>query len=562
MRGFIIFAFAIAILYGISSSFAAEGRDSSPPLIPTPLKVMPSKIKPVQAGNADELSRAAPEQDDPQPMDAKSLERLSPRPAFGFQNDFWKGITRQELVAFLSKPSFATKSKSIRDLTLKATLTASSDLAPAKTPEDNIYALRLEKLVNLGSFEDAQKLYKLNESSPPTPLAAQSAIESSLGNGEIAVACLDEKTFDSNLKTQSPSFWNNLGIFCQALLGPVAGDDESLRLQNASHAYLEIVKSSVAALTDVNKMDLLSTIALMKSGKLAPLLNTDDSIAIAEVDDKHLAVLMHYANPSIENIPLLAESIRRGLIDNTKAFDFLKGINLIDISNPYQAFLKEYFKTPNSPLVTDDLLSLTTNPIQEILLYPLYTAPETSIPNKHQRLSLRILALTNQDLPFPLVSAAYHETSAASFSSIESDKKQLSSAPSSGEELLIKLLLEKSKTDPVSSPPNARATLLALNQANYPQKDIKNSYDNVLSLTEGDNYVMPMGDILSNLKKFANQKQVNQVVIRSLAIIDGKPLEQLHPAALYRILEALSSAGLNEETMALTREVLGYQIKN
>lgn len=562
MRSFIIFAFTIAILYGIPSSFAAEGGDSSPPLIPTPLKVLPSKIKPVQAGNADELSRAAPEQDDAQPVDAKSLERLSPRPAFGFQNDFWKGITRQELVAFLSKPSFATKSKFTRDLTLKATLTPSSDLAPAKTPEDNIYALRLEKLVNLGSFEDAQKLYKLNESSPPTPLAAQSGIESSLGNGEIAVACLDEKTFDSNLKTQNPSFWNNLGIFCQALLGPVAGDDENLRLQNASQAYLEIVTSSVGAPTDLNKMDLPSTIALMKSGQLNAFLNTPDAMTIAEVDDKHLAVLMHYANPSIENIPILAESIRRGLIDNTKAFDFLKSINLTDISNPYQAFLKEYFKTPNTPLVTDHLLSLTTSPTQEILLYPLYTAPETSIPNNHQKLSLRVLAFTNQDLPLPLVRDGYQEESATFFPSAESDAKQASS----GEELLIKLLLRKSLTkllrDRVSIPPNAQATLMALDQGNYPQKDIKSSYDNILSLTDDDNYVMPMDDILSSLKKFANQKQVNQVVIRSLAIIEDKSLEQLHPAALYRILEALSSAGLNEETMALTREVLGYQIKN
>lgn len=562
MRSFIIFAFTIAILYGIPSSFAAEGGDSSPPLIPTPLKVLPSKIKPVQAGNADELSRAAPEQDDAQPVDAKSLERLSPRPTFGFQNDFWKGITRQELVAFLSKPSFATKSKFTRDLTLKATLTPSSDLAPAKTPEDNIYALRLEKLVNLGSFEDAQKLYKLNESSPPTPLAAQSGIESSLGNGEIAVACLDEKTFDSNLKMQNPSFWNNLGIFCQALLGPVAGDDENLRLQNASQAYLEIVTSSVGAPTDLNKMDLPSTIALMKSGQLNAFLNTPDAMTIAEVDDKHLAVLMHYANPSIENIPILAESIRRGLIDNTKVFDFLKSINLTDISNPYQAFLKEYFKTPNTPLVTDHLLSLTTSPTQEILLYPLYTAPETSIPNNHQKLSLRVLAFTNQDLPLPLVRDGYQEELATFFPSAKSDAKQASS----GEELLIKLLLDKSLTklltDRVSIPPNAQATLMALDQGNYPQKDIKNSYDNILSLTDDDNYVMPMNDILSSLKKFANQKQVNQVVIRSLAIIEDKSLEQLHPAALYRILEALSSAGLNEETMALTREVLGYQIKN
>ena len=106
------------------------------------------------------------------------------------------------------------------------------------------------------------------------------------------------------------------------------------------------------------------------------------------------------------------------------------------------------------------------------------------------------------------------------------------------------------------------ATLLALDYANYPQKDIKNAYDNLLNLTPTGNYVMPIHDILSSLKKSADKKQINQVVIRSLAVINDKSLDQLHPAVLYQILEALNSAGLTEETTSLTREVLGITIRN
>jgi hypothetical protein len=35
------------------------------------------------------------------------------------------------------------------------------------------------------------------------------------------------------------------------------------------------------------------------------------------------------------------------------------------------------------------------------------------------------------------------------------------------------------------------------------------------------------------------------------------PLEKLHPLALYRVLEALDSAGLTEETLSLSRYALG-----
>lgn len=551
LRGFI----AIILTSGLfisAPTYAAEPTEVAP-VIPTPLKVMPSKIKPVQTNNADELSRAAPEGDKSVGTDNKALEILSPRPAYGFQNDFWASSSRQDLVAFLSSPA-VPRSKAARNLALRVTLTPSTSLSDTKNPDENIYALRLKKLVELGSFDDAQKLYKLNESVPPTPMAAQSGIEASLGHGEIAVACLDQKTFDAPLKAKDTAFWSHIDTFCQTLLGPVAGNDEVLRLSNASRAYVEIAKPVVTVAADINKLDIISTIAMMEAGRLSTLINSPENLQA--INDKHLAVLAHYAKPSAATIPLLAEGITRGIVSNDQAIDFLKAIDLKDVSNPYNAFLKEYFKTTGTPVVTDQLLTLATDKTREALLYPLYTSSDMAIPNGHKPLSLKLLALTNQDLPRGLVKEAYGITDKEDMN--ESGDRQVKS----GEEILIKLLIEKGKTGGILLPNNDTATLLALDYANYPQKDAKNAYDNILSLTPNGNYVMPIGDILSSLKKSANQKQINQVVIRSLAIIDDKSLEQLHPVALYRILEALNSAGLNEETMSLTHEVLGGKIRN
>ncbi len=560
IRGLMAIALTVGLLTSVPS-IAAETNEAAP-VIPTPLKVMPSKIKPVQSNNSDELSRAAPESnktgenadDNNAEMDNnKALEIMSPRPAYGFQNDFWGDTRRQDIASFLAS-STIPRSRTARNLLLRATLTPSSELSDTKNPDENIYALRLKKLVELGSFDDAQKLYKMNESDPPTPMAAQSGIESSLGHGEIAVACLDQKTFTASLKAKDATFWNHLDTFCQALLGPVAGDDEVLRLGNASRAYIEIIKPAVTVAADINKLDVITTIAMMEAGRFSELLNSTENIAT--IDDKHLAILMYYAKPSAVTLPLLAESLTRGLVSNDKAIDFMKAIDLKDISNPYNAFLKEYFRTPDKPIVTTQLLALATDKTREALLYPLYTSSDIAIPNEHKILSLSLLALTNQDLPRELVRQSLGATTPTT------QGESVEKITQSGEEILIKLLIEKAKTGGILLPNNNAATLLALDYANYPQKDAKNAYDNLLSLTPSGNYVMPIGDILSNLKKSANQKRLNQVIIRSLSIIDDKSLVQLHPVTLYQILEALNSAGLNEETMALTREVLGFQLRN
>jgi hypothetical protein len=59
-------------------------------------------------------------------------------------------------------------------------------------------------------------------------------------------------------------------------------------------------------------------------------------------------------------------------------------------------------------MVTDKLLEMSVNDfVKETLLYPLYTASEIAFPESHKILSLRLLALTNQDLPANLVRSAY-----------------------------------------------------------------------------------------------------------------------------------------------------------
>jgi len=538
-----ILAFFVFGLFSLNHSYAEETLNA--PVIPKPLNVMPSKIKPVQSGT-DELSKAAPENNSIL-TDLSHLDSLSPLPMDGFQNDFWNGLSWTDLKPFLMENGTLTASKSVRNLSIKALLSSGAPKDKLPESEEGLYAHRLNKLVDLGNFKDAQSLYKLNEAPPPSSLAARAGIESTLGQNNIAVACLDQKTFTNTLKTNDPQFWKNLDLFCQTLLSPAAGDDDELRLENASRAYLSIVVSNPKTTADINELDIVTTIALLKSGFFERFFS--NSNILKEINDKHLALFLNYM-PHIEtSFTLLKEGIRRGIIDDNSALAFIKSIIADGAAPFYGDYFRLYEESSNLSSISPELLSLARSDIMLTLLLPLYAQPKMAYPEEYGSLTLRSLALTNQKLPEKFVRKVLNLSEYSSDNSFD------------GESILIDSLLGTDDSSSQLSEKNQNPLLLALKYANYPQKHIKSPYDNIYSLTESGNYVMHSDEELSTLIESASKKQMNRVVIRSLKILDDKPLDKINPAVFYQILEALNSAGLTEETMSLTREVLGNLIK-
>ncbi len=347
--------------------------DAATPVIPKPLNVLPSKIKPVQSGT-DELSKAAPEnkgagQDSSNSNNTTNLETLSPRSNFGFGVDFWTHSSHEQITEFLSQPEAVTPTRAVRDLALRAVMTPANNMS-----SDNLYALRIQRLVNLGDFEDAMTLYKMNEGDPPSPFAARAGIESILTKGEMGVTCLEEKALNDTFKTDTPAFWNNLNTLCQALLSPTAGDDATLRLQNASRIYLEAVKVTPPTTVEaLNKLDSVSTIALTKTGKLNGLITPS---TMKSVSDKKLGILISFMDESSPaKLPILAEGLRRGLINGESTPTLLQkivftGSGKNKTPSADEKFVKAYLgQTP--PIATPNLLTMAaTNPVYQMLLIP------------------------------------------------------------------------------------------------------------------------------------------------------------------------------------------------
>lgn len=442
-------------------------------IIPKPLAVMPAKIKPLQEAGK-EISSASPEivhSESSEPSDSAKLESMSPSPNKGFPSTLWQDATRDELVAFLSDKAISkTISPTIRGLNIRAVMTATPayDIPDGK---ESLYALKIQKLLALGAIEEAQSFAVMGKDATLSPLAIQMGLESSLMQGKTAVACLDEKTTNESVKSAEPTFWGSLALFCDSLLSPVAGDDDTMRLTNASRIYLEAAKIKPLDLRSFETSPLPTSIAMVASGKYRAESDT------AEMTDKALAIALNYAKLSPETLTIWREAHKRGMVTSEK--------------------MEELAKSAEDSALQKDLATLT------------------------EKESIN-----------PEINESYFDS-----------------------------LIKMTESEVNDANNHKKAILLALKSQSFPQNLNNSVYDNILSLTASDNYVMHNTDELSSLKESAEKKRIDQVLVKSLAMIGDTPLEKLHPVALYRILEAFNSVGLNEETIRLTREVLGTMRK-
>jgi hypothetical protein len=552
MRSFPLFLCFLFLLGAyIGSNLSAFAENSAPitaePVIPKPLKVMPTKIKPVQS-NADELTKAAPDSvNADQETTNADLDSLVARDKLVFSNDFWNDSHRDDLVAFLNQPSTVSAGRTAHTLALRATITPATQMDESDDASQNIYALRIQRLVNLGDFKDAVVLYKMNNGLPPTPLAARAGVQAMLGSGKIAVACLEEKALDDRFKSEDAPFWANVDMFCQALLSPVAGDDDTLRLANASRIFLQSnaiqpLKTAAA----FNQLDTVSAIALTVSGHASFLYK--DASALHQLDDKALAILLNFAKQDqVSGYYVYAESIHRGILEDEDVLDILTkaDIDYTLKSNSYAAFFKEYMKALQDNAISDSLLSLSNTPDKEAFLIPLMAMHATVPPTMNPILHVRLLAESGQEIPAALVKAAY------------ALKESPENNGQAGESLLITTLGAAKNSSQMRKDGKEFALLSALNPFFSNDGEKSTAYENILSLTSSANYVMPTDDILSSLKKSTDEKLTSQTIVRGLDILSDARLDNLNPAAVYLVLKAFDSAGLNEEVQSLSREALG-----
>ncbi|MEK7801692.1 MAG: hypothetical protein AAB276_04480, partial [Pseudomonadota bacterium] len=445
---------------------------------------------------------------------------------------------------------------------IKAIITPTKNIKNIEDKSD-LYSLRLMKLVEIGDFSDALNLYKLNESAPPSPSAARAGVEAMIGEGQMAVACLEQKALAKNLQTDTPNLWKNLDLFCHSLFGPAtsSGEDDNLRLDDASRVFATIAALKIpSSIKDIESVSSPVLLVQLRLGQLNSLLK--DKANILSLTDRSLAILIGAKSHDYDiYFSLLNEGLRRGIVSEADTNQALamsvesavenknKSASKV-LANKWANFLKLYNAknfTAN-PQIVDDLVRLDARNLLSFKLNVYENATNLEKFNSNNGCNILILlAQTNHTLPIQWVQTC--------FPLIKGESTVL------GEKLLTDfLLLDMTTNTPYRS--MLLPILSSFSPVPWSKEEWDKNYDNLFSLTASGNYVMPMEDNLSNLKKSADKKLAGQVVIESINILSGVKMTEIHPPALLKIFQALDSVGLNEETVSLAREVLGDVVKN
>jgi hypothetical protein len=451
----------------------------------------------------------------------------------------------------------------------------------------------------MGAFDEALALYKKNEGAPPSSAAAMRGVEAMVSTGRAALACLETKALDDSLKQENADFWTEADTFCKSLLSPAAdNEDDSVRLANGARIFLSaIVQPPVESLENLNSLSVFRVIALQQTGALVNL--PADLKAISGVSPKMLSLILRQpmATPA-QYLPFLSVAAERGTLSSeevTAKFTDFYTANPAPYSGRWKDFLTLYMSVQTSPLpATLQALLSKKNAAGLGVLLPLAdhykTLPPESFNQEEARTVLRLLIMVRSDsesltswvrrgydIPLPATESGPEKTS----------ENQTDKDVSNGYSDLLSVwmddsLLEKVKTlqkgkkstkpekdsasGEDSSPSTAeksQASKMALSLALKPfldgpvaKSEKKKIYDNVLSLTGSGNYVMPSDELLDSLQKATASQQTGRVVLYSFLILNGHGPDEVHPAALFKVLEAYESVGLSEETSSLALDAL------
>lgn len=526
-------------------------------------RILPVKINPIQKG-ADEVSKAAPDIEQSDSIDPDSIALYTNQGDGSFGPDLWKGVPRDEIINGINKipaPKFSPTQRAL----LQRLLLTKSDVAASSKNSPDLFTARISKLIEMGAFKEAMQLNERLDSPATTEDGALSGMEAFLANGQVAIACLEQKALDTSIKKGNP-FWDHLDKFCQTYI-KAAGDngDVSQGLMHASLAFTQSEKTpSPAKFEDLNDRTLVELMALSKSGALDRGKWTVASAA--QLNSSVVAFLLAMAPQSVnQKLSLLTVAVAHGIkspADLDAAYKeiatspagasaprgdwgALVGSNAkFTSTTTVKAALKgaETFSPAAYTPYADELAGLTP-------AAPLSPADAVFI--------LRILVAAQADLPLTWVNYAYgtdyaEESGESALLDIWNQqqtetKKDDKKAPAQAKPIKGKI-----------SPELAYALILKdFLSESTPDKDKKSqSYDNFLSLTGSINYVMPSGELTESLKKASQSGHLGKTLLYGLQVLNGRKAEEIHPSVLQQVLKAFNSAGLSEETVSLAHEAL------
>ena len=502
----------------------------------------------------------------------------------GLGYDMWSGSERNIIQNYLKNLPINKESDTAIELIKKLLL--SNAKVPKSNGEIDLILIRINKLIELGDFDNAKSLIDLvNKKDNEEILIKQTEINLSLNNFDLACSNIEEerKSFKQNL------FWRKVEIFCQILNGKTNKANLSLSLLKEEknfndENFLKIIDSLIykdeindESLVNLNLLNLVMTRVANINIKESYVLNDDP-----------LLLTMIYRMP---NAPI---KLRIEAIEKSKKLLNLPIETIEEIYNSYD------LKAKDKKISLDDNILLGSE--TQSILFQMAIAEDDE--EKKAKIIQKSLELASINGNFTLIS----KLNLNSLLEIKPSKKLSWFSNYAAKSLLISNKKEEAmKWYEISKKEKDKNTELFNNfielwviveflnlknkeseYKNISQNEILKSIDKFdsqnkklvfdtlgfyilenfgmkinpqfwlinLDNQEIESKQLPNSSLISLLKNASENKKVGETILLILMSLDNKNFNQLHPFFLQIVISSLNQIGLQEKAFDLAMETL------
>ncbi len=508
----------------------------------------------------------------------------------GLGIDLWQNSQRALLLELLPILPDDTKYKTLQKLQKRLLLTeADAQLMIRKdspeAPGQDSLTLRLEKLLSMGAFDDAVKLYTRNPDPPYHERLARNGVLAMFYSGQDSLACLEVKALEE-YHQKGVSFWQQAPKICTYILSKVAQQDgpatktgqKTIKFPDST-ILEKIINKPTFRFTphtpdELNKLSPLEKALLFTDGRIdysqLKSINTEElppAIATLLITDKNL--------PDKHRFKLITASVGKGNRSPQSLTEFYNSLDIPPATKTgwqqipalYQKAKKASEDAERLAFLKEALDLSAENPPAALLPFADLLRKEKAgdFSESHAKIALRLMLQANLSVP----------QGWAKYKTLESMLESSGEKGINKQDILTWLAHDISENFPTSFPSKEfdfngltdvlNNSELQITKIIYEKLDKRDKlhnyvpskvYEKHVDLTLDDSYVMPSIDLVDSLKKARLEERLAEVVILSSIALHDVPPGNLYAGLLREILDGLITVGLTEEAQELAEEVV------
>lgn len=502
--------------------------------------------------------------------------------------DVWRNSARSSVTESIKAMPATSPSPTLQDLKRRLLLTASNVRSLKNdidiTPGNDLFSLRMARLIDLGAYSDAHGMYHLMDSDPYTAHLAGSGILATLYTGQKSLACLELKATSAQL--EKDALLEDFMAYCDVSLENTPDNKAVDTLKASKRKLLQTMATNksysfVYSPKAFESLSQLEQALIVADGRLD--LRNLDRIAKSAIPARHIPLmLVQESLPPREKFMLTLQAVKTGMLSYEEIFSMYEKMlkpglgedakaDPVKPNTDWQMLAWLYNYAGNQPPGPEQWKVVK----QAFALADVY-GDQALIPYASYIAGLKPEGLTVRDIRH-----AFIATNAAGSALPPYWTAALETLEPEGKVEKLKyyqLYMANYLAQPdARRTPEQRAKIIAyldgqkssfsqfakiiIENLDIVKKDNNNArgiYEKDFGLTSNGDYVMPSKDVWDRLNKASQNKNLGETILLSAAVLQGKSLQETNPVVFRDVLNGLNNVGLNDVSRNLAIEaVLG-----